>query len=172
MIDPADAARAFDAAFAGRAPGGLRVRPETGDDETFLRELFLATYALRDVLPEPLLTQQADFQLAAFRHGSADAMRRIVVGPGAPVGRIIIDWNHPGGTHCIDIAIRPSEGGRGVGTALLRSWMDVAAGHGLACSLAVAPDNPARALYARLGFRETTDNSGSASLTMLRPPRP
>lgn len=171
MIDPADAARAFDAAFAGRAPGGLRVRPETGDDETFLRELFLATYALRDILPEPLLTQQAAFQLAAFR-GSADAMRRIVVGPGAPVGRIIIDWNRPGGTHCVDIAVHPSEGGRGIGTALLRSWIDVAAPHGLTCSLAVEPANPARALYARLGFRETADNPGSASLTMLRPPHP
>lgn len=172
MIDPAELAQAFDAAFGGGAPIGLRLRPEADDDAAFLRALFLATYPLRDVLPSPLLAQQADFKLAAFRRGFPGAMRRIVVSQGAPVGRIIIDWDHPAGSQCADIAVLPSEGRRGLGTALLRAWIEVAAQHGLGCALTVEPGNPARRLYVRLGFQETPGSVGAPGIAMSRPPGP
>jgi ribosomal protein S18 acetylase RimI-like enzyme len=174
MIDPAEASRQFDAAFVARAPAGLFVRPESDDDAAFLRELFLASYPLRDLLPEPVLTQQVELRLATFRQGFAEAMRRIVVGPDGPIGRIIVDWGHPAGPHCADIAVRPADGGRGVGTALLRAWIDVAEPYGLACSLTVATDNPARGLYARLGFQEQPGEPGlpgELGVAMARPPR-
>jgi ribosomal protein S18 acetylase RimI-like enzyme len=160
MIDPAEASRAFDTAFAAHAPAGLGVRAEPDADAAFLRELFLASYPLRDILPPPVLAQQIALRLATFRRGFPDAMRRIVVGPSGPLGRIIVDWRHPAGPHCADIAVMPADGRRGAGTAMLRAWIDVAEAHGLACTLTVAPDNPARALYARLGFEETPDEQG------------
>lgn len=173
MIDPAEASRRFDAAFASRASVPVGVRPETHEDAVFLRELFLASYPLRDVLPEPVLTQQVELRLATFRQGFPEAMRRIAVGPDGPIGRIIIDWRHPAGPHCVDIAVRPADGRRGVGTALLRAWIDVAEAHGLACSLTVATDNPARRLYARLGFQETPGEPGfpnEVGVAMARAP--
>ncbi len=169
MIDAAELESAYDAAFAAHAPRGLRVRPEAATDEAFLRELFLSTYPLRDVLPAPLLAQQADLRIAAFRDGVPGAMRRIVEDAGGPVGRIVVDWNAPEGSLCVDIAVRPAAGGRGLGTALLRAWIDVAAGRGLGCTLTVEPDNPARALYARLGFQEAPDSMGAALIAMARP---
>ena len=172
MIDSGEAALQFDAAFEAHAPAGLRLRPEQDEDAAFLRELFLASFSLRDVLAEPVLTQQVELRLAAFRYGFAGAMRRIVVGPDGPIGRIIVDWRHPAGPLCADIAVSPADGGRGVGTALLRAWIDVADSHGLACTLTVAPDNPARALYARLGFRETPSEPGDFGIAMTRPSRP
>jgi len=169
MIDPAEAGRAFEAAFAARASGGLKVRPEQAGDAQFLRGLFLATNTVRAVLPAPLLAQQADLQLAAFRSNYPDAMRRIAVGPQGPIGRIIIDWSGRA-AHCADVAVHPAHAGRGVGTALLRAWIDVATQHGLACTLTVQPDNPARALYARLGFEEEAVALASAGISMRRRP--
>ena len=173
MIDLAEAGRAFDAAFARRAPAGLRAASGSGGaTRAFLRELFLATYPLRDVLPPPVLAQQADIGLAAFRLSFPRAMRRIVVGPDAPTGRIIIDWSDPAVSHGVDIAVHPTRG-RGVGVAMLRAWVEVADARGLVCTLSVQAANRARALYARLGFRETPDQPpGEPSVAMSRAPRP
>jgi ribosomal protein S18 acetylase RimI-like enzyme len=156
MIDTAKAARDFDAAFRARAPDGLQVRAESDADAPFLRALFVAGWLLRDVLPEPLRSQQIDVRFAAFSRGlPADVMRRIVVGPGAsPIGRLIVDWRHARGSYLSDIAVHPDHGGRGIGTALLAAWIETAAAHRLACALTVASDNPARRLYARMGFVE------------------
>ena len=171
MIDPAEAGRAFDAAFLQRAPASLRVRPEADADAAFLRELFLATYPLRDVLPAPMLAQQVDFQFAAFRNNYPGAVRRIVSGADGPIGRIILDFSGET-SHCVDIAVHPAHGGRGLGTALLQAWIDAATQHGLACTLTVAPENPARALYARLGFRESPSEVPSGGIDMARPLSP
>lgn len=168
MIDPAEAETAFDSAFSERAPAALRVRPEQDGDADFLRALFLANNPLRDVLPEPMLAQQADFQLAAFRSNYPHAIRRIVLVAAAPIGRIIIDCSGET-SHCVDISVHPAHAGRGVGAALLQAWIAAASRRGQACTLTVAPDNPARTLYARLGFREEPAEADSASIDMIRP---
>jgi ribosomal protein S18 acetylase RimI-like enzyme len=172
MIDADGAARDFDAAFPFYAPTGLRVRPEVDADENFLRELFVVNWPLRDTLPELLRSQQIDLHLAAFRRGLRDdVMRRIVVGPaGEPIGRLIIDWRHEAGSYCDDIAVLPDRARRGIGTALLRAWIEVAAAHGLRCALTVAWDNPARALYAQLGLVERPEEFPSAFVVMTRAP--
>lgn len=173
MIDPVEAGRDFDLAFGARAPAGCSVRPERESDQDFLRTLFMATYVLRDVLPGPLVAQQADLHLAAFSGNYPDAMRRILTGAAGPIGRIIVDWTgEAGASHCVDVAVHPAHGGRGLGTALLQSWIEVASRRGLACTLNVAPENPARALYARLGFREETGELDAAGVAMRRPPGP
>jgi ribosomal protein S18 acetylase RimI-like enzyme len=54
-----------------------------------------------------------------------------------------------------EIALSPSARRRGIGTALVRAAMDVAARRGVPLRLSVLVNNPARRLYGRLGFRAT-----------------
>ncbi len=60
--------------------------------------------------------------------------------------------------------------GRGIGSRLLGELIAAACEHGLASlSLSVEPDNYARRLYERVGFRRADETNGS--LTMLLPLR-
>ena len=54
-----------------------------------------------------------------------------------------------------EIALTPSAQRGGIGTALVRAAMDAAARRGVPLHLSVLVNNPARRLYARLGFRVT-----------------
>jgi len=54
------------------------------------------------------------------------------------------------------IAVHPELRGRGLGVALTAHLGQAALARGLTPFLHVFPDNPATALYARLGFRERT----------------
>lgn len=51
-----------------------------------------------------------------------------------------------------EIALRPEVHGRGIGTQLLRDILRAARRRGVPVRLSVFVDNPARFLYARLGF--------------------
>lgn len=53
------------------------------------------------------------------------------------------------------LVIAPSAQGRGLGSRLIRGLQAVAAARAVPLRLSVYRVNPARALYARLGFRET-----------------
>lgn len=54
----------------------------------------------------------------------------------------------------LSVAVLAAHRGRGIGTALLRALMREARGRGIGrLSLSVEHDNPAAALYERLGFR-------------------
>ena len=66
----------------------------------------------------------------------------------------------------ISIGVRPEHRGQGVGTALLTALVRRARAEDVpALSLSVEPDNPAVALYRRLGFGDVRTSGGS--LTML-----
>ena len=54
-----------------------------------------------------------------------------------------------------EIALTPSAQRGGIGTALVRAAMDAAARRDVPLRLSVLANNPARRLYARLGFRAT-----------------
>ncbi|MEQ7125749.1 GNAT family N-acetyltransferase [Actinopolymorpha sp. B11F2] len=54
-----------------------------------------------------------------------------------------------------EIAIRPEAQGRGVGTQLVRGIMQAAQQRGVPVRLSAFVNNPAQALYARLGFEVT-----------------
>jgi GNAT superfamily N-acetyltransferase len=65
----------------------------------------------------------------------------------------------------LSIAVRPACRGRGVGTALLSALIVLAREEGhAALSLSVEPDNPARRLYERAGFRKVGTEGGSWTL--------
>jgi GNAT superfamily N-acetyltransferase len=168
MIDGTAAAAAFDAILAARSPW-LAVRPEVTADSPFLRALFLAANPLAGLLPPVLLEQQADIRLASFRDNYPQAMRRIFEVDASPIGRFIVDWTAPEGSLGVDLAVRAEYRRRGVASAALEAWKAVADTHGLACALTVLPDNPARQLYARLGFVEAPHRESDAGVRMFRP---
>jgi GNAT superfamily N-acetyltransferase len=67
----------------------------------------------------------------------------------------------------LSIAVRPSFRGRGVGTALLNALVRLARDEGhAALSLSVEPDNPARKLYERVGFRKVGSKGGSWTMRL------
>jgi GNAT superfamily N-acetyltransferase len=68
----------------------------------------------------------------------------------------VLNGHRPGETWVFNVMRDPAEAYAGLGTLLLRRAEAVAAGHGDAVlGLAVSHGNPARAVYARLGFRTT-----------------
>jgi ribosomal protein S18 acetylase RimI-like enzyme len=168
MLDGLALAAAFDAILNARSPW-LAVRPEETADAPFLRALFLEANPLAGLLPPVLLEQQADIRLASFRDSYPQAMRRIFEVDTSPIGRIIVDWTASDGSLCIDLAVRPEYRRRGVASSALDAWKTVADVRGLACALTVLPDNPARGLYARLGFVEAPYRESDAGVRMFRP---
>jgi ribosomal protein S18 acetylase RimI-like enzyme len=168
MIDGLAAAAAFDAILAARSPWML-VRPEATADAPFLRALFLEANPLAGLLPQVMLEQQADIHLANFRDNYPQVMRRIFEVETSPIGRILVDWTEPEASLCVDIAVKPEYRRRGVASAALEAWKAIADTRGLACELTVLPDNPARRLYARLGFIEAPYRESDAGVRMFRP---
>ena len=79
-------------------------------------------------------------------------MRRIVSLGSRPIGRIMIDWHLPDHSHGVDIAVLPGDRRSGAGLHLLRAWLNAADRWHMTCRLEVERSNPARHLYARLGF--------------------
>jgi GNAT superfamily N-acetyltransferase len=67
----------------------------------------------------------------------------------------------------LSIGVRPSVRGRGVGTALMNALVRLAREEGhAALSLSVEPDNPARRLYERVGFRKVGTEGGSWTMRL------
>lgn len=92
---------------------------------------------------------------------------RLLVGEGRGYGWV------DDATPELAIAVAPGGEGRGVGSALLRRLLDDLEGTVPAVSLSVRADNPARRLYARLGFvavdgSDVGNRVGGTSLTMVR----
>ena len=166
---PYDPVIAFDAALQARVPG-YAVRPETSADQEFLADLFAAVSPLRAQFPSALLSQQAEAANAHFRSAFPNAMRSILIRERTPVGRIIVDWTQPEHVVGVDIAVLPAA--RGAGLAMLRAWLATADAQERSCCLNVAGANPARSIYARLGFRTVTTASDSPVIAMVRPFRP
>jgi GNAT superfamily N-acetyltransferase len=161
-------ADAFDRAFAGYARA-FHCRPRADADGAFLLDCAIACSTMVGLLPDAMLRQQAELQRAAHDGGFPDAMHRIVVRDGAPIGHARIAWN-AADTHLVDIAVLPAHRGIGAARALLRAWLAVADAHGLTATLHVFTDNPARSIYARLGFLETRPDPYAAFVAMHRPP--
>lgn len=145
----------------------LSLAVERVADAEFLQSLFIANSPLTGILPTPLLEQQARMQAAGFATQFPQSLRLIVWRGTAPIGRLIIDWDQDGCSHCIDIAVLPQDKGAGIGSALLTAWIEVSQSLGRDCQLMVEADNRARNLYRRLGFVECTGDD-PMRLTMIR----
>ncbi|WP_183092708.1 GNAT family N-acetyltransferase [Nocardioides stalactiti] len=138
------------------------LRPVTEADESFLVALYGSTRADLALLPldpeqhDVLVRMQYRAQDQHYREQHPGASFEVVEVDGAPVGRLYVDRTDRD-LRVVDISLLPEVRGRGMGTALLRRVQDEAAASGRSVSLHVASDNPAAALYARLGFRPVAD---------------
>jgi ribosomal protein S18 acetylase RimI-like enzyme len=150
-----------DAIVITSSLGALRLRPERKEDQAFRMSLFRDSrppefaLLLRQVGPEAfaeLIRFQFQAQTMSYRASFPQARFDIIELDGTPVGRIVVD--RPGAEiHIVDQAVTPALRSRGIGTAIMRSLMDEAAGAGLPVRLKVASSNdPSTRLYLRLGF--------------------
>jgi ribosomal protein S18 acetylase RimI-like enzyme len=82
--------------------------------------------------------------------------------PGPETGYGFVDRATPE----LGIAVRPEHRGRGIGTCLLDALLDRASHRYRAVSLSVALDNPAVALYQRLGFRAIAESQRTLTMRL------
>jgi GNAT superfamily N-acetyltransferase len=140
---------------------GLSLRPVQADDMPFLSALYATTRADELALtgwPEAtkslFVVHQFTAQNASYLNEFPDADRLIIERDGALIGRVYVDC---GGAACrlIDITLMPGACGQGLGAALIEDLQAFALGLGKPVALSVIATNPARRLYARLGFRRS-----------------
>ena len=138
----------------------IELRPAWAADEPLLAQVFadarggeLRSAGLGELEVELLLGIQRRAQDAEYRAAYPQAEHSIIEVGGEAVGRIVID-RRPGEVRIVDIALRETCRGRGIGSSVLRALQADAAATGRMLGLRVARGNPAGRLYARLGFRE------------------
>lgn len=140
-----------EAGFARRAPA-FALRRAGPDDADFLFALF-AEVQPPPQLPAPLLRLQFDSQSSAY--AQTGAVHWIVLNGDRPIGRFMLDFGPADRVHGVDLAVLPGERAGAAGLHLLRAWTAACDRLGLDATLSVAPANPARLIYRRLGFTET-----------------
>lgn len=120
---------------------------------------------------EPLLDLQFTAREQAYAAAYPKAQHYIVArrASAASIGRILIDWTARSASVLIDVAVRPSERGGAAGLQLLRAWLATCDQLRRTARLHVTPENPARRIYARLGFVEL--NAEAFPISMERAPR-
>lgn len=156
--------------------GTITTRPETAEDEAFLRRLNIAV-RWNEFAPLPLpadqrvalLQQQFDARHAGYRADYPDADFRIVERGGTPVGRFYVHRTKR--EHClVDIAILPDHHGQGIGSTLLDIMLAEATHARATAVLRVDHFNPAKRLYLRKGFVEVEDLGLDALMRWAPPP--
>jgi ribosomal protein S18 acetylase RimI-like enzyme len=148
------------AAFASQ---GYALRPAGAADAAFERILFETARpdaaflaAWPDDVRKPFLDQQFHFQSVHYARSYPQAFRGIVLARDEPVGRLILDRG-PDEWCVVDIALMPAWRRRGLGHALIEAIQTEAARARARVALMVDMSNPARRLYARLGFAVTAE---------------
>ena len=141
----------------------MTLRPANAADLPFLQDVYrksreseLALLPWSDAQKEAFCAMQFVAQDRGYRGAYPDGEFLLVEMDGEPIGRLYRAAT-PASFHLIDITLRPEWRNRGIGTQLLRETMSLAAATGLPVQLHVDKSNPARRLYARLGFREVGD---------------
>jgi ribosomal protein S18 acetylase RimI-like enzyme len=134
------------------------LRPAGADDTALLLRVYAETR--RDELAstgwpaeqrQAFLRMQFAAQDSHYRQYFAAAHFDIVEAWGSDVGRFYVD-RADDEIRVLDIALLPEYRGRGLGGALLRAVLAEAGASGRRVALHVERNNPAAALYQRLGF--------------------
>ena len=153
---------------------GISYRPFTSRDLPFVSELYASTrreeIALTGWPPEAqesFLAQQAAAQHSHYSIHFADAEWLIIERAGRAIGRLYLRETS-GNLHIVDVSLLPDSRGLGIGGAILADILDLARGRGCDVTIHVELNNPARALYARLGF-ETAEEKGAYDLFRATP---
>ena len=160
------------------AAQGVSLRPIVAEDRLFLEHLYrsvrwdeFAPTGWSDETKTAFLASQFDFQRRHYEAAFPGADYLIIQHADAPIGRIYVDR---GGRALwlVEISLLPEWRGKGIGAALLAMLQSEAASGGFeGVRLSVDPANPARRLYARMGFVEAPPESefGEAQIEMVWP---
>lgn len=142
--------------------GDCTLRPATRDDEAML--FALHRDALREYV-DATWGWNEHWQQAHFAGHYAPARNAVIVrgAHAADIGRVSLS-RHWRALFLRDIELIASERNRGLGSAILRGVITLARAEGRTLELFVLNCNPARKLYARMGFRVVGDDG--ARLTM------
>lgn len=139
-------------------PTGINFRNATPADEPFLAGLHAARRQVEMAGVDWPEAQKAQFLLDELKAQEAHYTEhypgtdRLIVELGTlPVGRLYVQ-RVPGEIRLLDIALMPRACGCGIGTALLRELLEESRVSGARILVHVEPDNPAKRLFARLGF--------------------
>jgi ribosomal protein S18 acetylase RimI-like enzyme len=137
---------------------GLSFRPIGESDLPFLKRVYFSTrldelahIPWSDAQKTAFLDMQFNAQHKDYQANYAQASWLVVLRGDEPIGRLYLDrWARE--YRVIDIAFLPAHRGKGYGAALMQDLIAEAAAAGKAVSIHVEKNNPARRLYARLGF--------------------
>ena len=153
---------------------GISYRPFTDADLPFVSELYASTrleeLAVTGWPPElqaGFLAQQAAAQHNHYSTHFADAEWLIIEREGRPIGRLYLRES-TGNLHIADISLLPDSRGLGIGGAILADILDQARSGARDVTIHLERNNPARSLYARLGF-EIAEDKGVYELLRARP---
>ena len=156
------------------AEKGLSFRPITEDDTEFLRDLYgttreaeMAMLPWTDQQKDEFLEMQFKAQHTFYQEQFADAEFNIIIKNDTGIGRLYLD-RRDDEFRIIDIALLPIYQKLGLGKALLEDVLAEAAGENLPVNIHVEKNNPAMALYERLGFTMVEDQ-GVYNLMRWRP---
>ena len=144
---------------------GVTYRQVLPADTAFLKALYRSTREselARTGWDEAARSAFIDFQFnAQDRHYSKHyngAAWLIIEQDGARVGRLYLSrWAQE--DRIVDIILHADVRGQGLGAAILRDLQDAAASANRLLSIHVEKENPALALYERLGFERVEDKS-------------
>jgi len=142
---------------------GLCLRPMLDNDLPFLASLYASTRE-RELEPVPwtaeekaaFLAFQFQCQHQHYQQHYQDARFDIVECGAEPIGRLYLAPLE-GELRIMDIALVPGTQRRGIGTRLIQAVLARARAEGRRVSIHVERDNPALALYLRLGFEVRED---------------
>ena len=137
---------------------GTRLRPVADGDREFLVELYastreseLAQLQWDEATRDAFIEHQFSAQDAHYRTHYPGATLDVVEVDGERAGRLYVHRG-PNDIRIMDIALAPAFRRRGIGTGLLSDLIAESEESGRKLSIHVEMNNPARTLYARLGF--------------------
>jgi GNAT superfamily N-acetyltransferase len=153
---------------------GIQLRPMQAADETIFRKLYAEVRALElrdadwpDTEKKSFCDSQYTLQDQHYRKHFADFEPWAICQNDAVIGRLYLA-TFDGLLILMDITMATSHRGMGIGSTILADVIRQADLQGREMRLHVEPDNPARGLYARLGFVEM--EKGDIYLEMRRLP--
>ena len=141
----------------------VHLRPESTDDEVFLRRLITATITLElgaDRWPEPMRTQLLAIQYRNRRMGPRSGFpggeSHIIQSHGEAAGWLFFVRAETE-LHIVEIMVLPEFRGRGIGAEAIKQIFALAAGRPVRLTVNVLNDGAIR-LYERMGFHRVGGN--------------
>lgn len=142
---------------------GISYRPKSEADVPFIERLYrstregeLAITGWPEEFKQQFIAQQQFAQNRHFEMSHPGAEWLLIERDGAPIGRLYVE-DRAAEIWLVDIALMPESRGGGIGTAVLEDLIAHGREAGKPVALTVFKTNPARRLYARLGFIPVAD---------------